>query len=144
MKENFITFDISTLSLAEISRCANGNQFTAEDIKKGVLVTGTYGDGKFTAIGYLRGMRVNDSTGEVIYDIVNAVNGEMSHAVSNAMRVDSRMMPIVAGRYPGSTPFIGRVCSCNGEKTGIVCDDCIEYVDSESVYHLVPFIEETN
>lgn len=143
MKQNFITFDISTLSLAEISRCANGNRFTAEDIEKGVLVTGTYGDGKFTAIGYLRGMHVNDSTGEVVYDIVNAVNGEFTQEVKNAMRVDSRMMPIVAGRYPGSTPFIGRVCSCNGEKTGIDYGDCVEYVGSEFVYHLVPFIKET-
>ena len=144
MKENFITFDISTLSLAEISRCAFGNQFDVDDIKKGVLVTGSYGDGKFTAIGYLRGMRVNDSTGEVVYDIVNAVNGEMSHAVNNAMRVDPRMMPIVAGRHPGSTPFIGHVCSCNGERTGIAYGDHIEYVDSEFVYHLVPFIKESN
>ena len=142
MKENFITFDISTLSLAEISRCATGNQFDADDIKKGVLVTGTYGDGKFTAIGYLRGMRAYN--GEVVYDIVNAVNGEFTQEVKNAMRVNASMMPIVAGRYPGSTPFIGRVCSCNGEKTGIASDDCIEYVDSGFVYHLVPFIKETN
>ena len=144
MKQNFIKFRKESVQLASVFACASGDHFDTEDIAKGTLVIGTFGNGKYLAMGWLRGMTQDKDTGKVLYEVVNAVEEEFTTCIEDARRVSSCSVPAFAARYAGATtPFVGRPYTCNGEKATLCSDDCAEVVSTEFIYRLEPLFKET-
>ena len=145
MKQNFIKFRKESVQLASVFASASGNNFDTEDIANGTLVIGSHGDGQLLAMGWLRGMTQDKQTGKLLYEIVNAVEGdEYSTCIKDARRVNSNTVPVLAARHPGATtPFVGRAFACNGEKAKFDTDDCTEVVPTEFIYRLELLFKET-
>lgn len=144
MKQNFIKFRKESVQLAKVFASASGTTFDADDITSGSLVIGTFGDGKYLAMGWLRGMTQDMETGKALYEIVNAVQDEFTTCIEDARRVDSNSVPVLAARYAGATtPFVGRAYACNGEKAKFATDACTEVVSTEFIYRLEPLFKET-
>ena len=144
MKENFITFKKESVQPANAFAYATVDNFKGEDIKKGTLVVGTFGNGKYIAMGWLRGMTQDKETGEVLYEIVNALEDELTTCIKDARRVVSCSVPVFVARYTAnSTPFVGRPIACNGEKAILATEDITEVVNTEFIYRLEPLFKET-
>lgn len=145
MKQNFIKFRKESVQLAKVFASASGTNFDAEDIASGSLVIGTHGEGRLLAMGWLRGMTQDKQTGELLYEIANAVeDDEYSTCIKDARRVGSNSVPVLAARYAGATtPFVGRAYACNGEKAKFATDACTEVVSTEFIYRLEPLFKET-
>ena len=144
MKENFIKFRKGSVHLASMFASAIGDNFDGEDIASGRLVAGTFGDGKYLAIGWLRGMTQDKSTGRVICEVFNAVEDEFTTVIEDARHVDPRRVPVLAARYSeSSTPFVGRPFACNGEKATFCTGESSEVVSTEFIYRLEPLFKET-
>jgi len=144
MKENFITFKKESVQPANAFASATDRIFNEEDIKNGRLVVGTFGNGKYIAMGWLRGMSQDKETGEVLYEIVNALEDEVTTYIKDARRVNSCSVPVFAASCTANTaPFIGRPVACNGEKAILYTEDCDEVANTEFIYRLKPLFEET-
>jgi len=144
MKENFITFKKESVQLASTFTYATGNNFDGEDIEKGTLVVGTFGNGMYIAMGWLREMTQDKETGEVLYKIVNALEDELTTYIKDARRVVSCSVPVFVARYTAnSTPFVGRPIACNGEKSILATEDSTKVVNTEFIYRLEPLFKET-
>ena len=144
MKQNFIKFRKESVQLASIFASASESNFNTEDVAKGTLVIGTFDNGKYLAMGWLRGTTQDKDTGKVLYEVVNAVEEEIITSIEDARRVNSDSVPAFAANYYGtSTPFVGRPYACNGEKAMFCTDDCNEVVSTEFVYRLEPLFKET-
>ena len=144
MKENFIKFKKESVQLASTFASAMGDKFNGEDITKGTLVIGTYSNGKYIAMGWLRGMTQDKDTGKVIYEVVNAVEDDFTICIEDARRVNPNSAPVLAARYAGSsTAFVGRPYTCNGEKATFYTDESSEVVSTEFIYRLEPLFKET-
>lgn len=144
MKQNFIKFKKESVQLASVYASASGDHFDTEDISKGTLVIGTYDEGNYLAMGWLRGMTRDRQTGEILYEIVNAVEEGVAQFIRNTRRVSSCSVPAFAARYGGTaTTLVGKPCTCNGEKTTLRTDDFTEVVSTEFIYRLEPLFKET-
>jgi len=144
MKQNFIKFKKESVQLAQVFACASDGYFDTEDISKGTLVIGTYDEGNYFAMGWLKGMTRDRQTGEILFEIVNAVEEGVAQFIKNTRRVSSCSVPVFASRYSGTgTPFVGRPYTCNGEKATLCTDDCTEVVSTEFIYRLEPLFKET-
>ena len=93
MKDNFIKFRKESVQLAKIFASAKGTTFDAVDISVGTLVVGTFSNGKYIAMGWLRGMTQDTTTGKVLYEVVNAVQDEFTGCIEDARRVDQNSVP---------------------------------------------------
>lgn len=145
MKQNYIKFRKESVQLARIFASAHGNNFCNEDIEDGALVIGTYGNGKFLAMGWLRGMTQDKETGKVFYEVVNAVDEDFTVSIEDARRVDAYSVPVLAARLDcDKTPFIGRAFACNGEKAKLANEAGVKVVSTEFIYRLEPLFKETN
>ena len=144
MKQNFIKFRKESVQLASVFASASSDNFNGDDIAKGTLVIGTFSNGKYLAMGWLRGMTQDKDTGKVIYEVVNAVEDEFTTCIEDARRVNSNSVPAFAAHYGGGdTPFVGRPYTCNGEKATLWTYDCTEVVSTEFIYRLEPLFKET-
>lgn len=146
MKQNFIKFRKESLQLARIFESANDNSFDTNDIAEGTLAIGTYGNGKYLAMGWLRGMALDKNTGKVLYEVVNAVEDEVTVFIEDAKRVNSRSVPLLAAKIVGSNaPAVGRAFACNGEfaKFNFGDDFGIGLASTEFIYRLEPLFKET-
>ena len=147
METKFIKYKPEQVNLAQIYRISDGGALSEADIVKGTLVVGFTGDGKYTAIGYLRGIARNENTGKLVYEIVNAIEGmEYLDLIENpvAAATASQWLPYMAA-IPDSAkrPVVGRVISCNGELAVIYDDLGNVNVNVNSVYELTPCFKET-
>ena len=144
MKDNFIKFRKESVQLAKVFASASGTTFDAVDISDGTLVVGTFSNGKYLAMGWLRGMTQDTTTGKVLYEVVNAVQDEFTDCIEDARRVDPYSVPALAAIYTGATtPVVGRVYACNGEVAKFATDHCTEVVGTEFIYRLEPLFKET-
>ena len=145
MKQNFIKVRKDSVKLDFAFASASGDNFSNEDIKLGTLVVGSHGEGKLLAMGWLRGMTQDETTGEILYEIVNAVEGdEYSTCIRHAMRVNSKSVPLLAAKCTGDcTPVVGRVFACNGDMAKLDLGDDIGYASTEFIYRLEPLFQET-
>ena len=147
MKQNFIKFRKESIQLTRVFESASDNSFSATDIADGTLVIGTFGDGKYLAMGWLRGMTREKDTGKVLYEIVNAVEDEVTSFVEDAKLVNSRSVPLLAAKIVGSdAPAVGRAYACNGEFARFDFGDVlgIGLATTEFIYRLEPLFKETN
>ena len=145
MKQNFIKFRKESVQLARVFECASGDHFDTEDIRTGTLVIGSHGEGKMIAMGWLRGMTQDKQTGELLYEIVNAVEGdEYSTCIKGALRVSSKSIPLLAARcISDATPVVGRVFACNGDVVKIDLGEEIGVASTEFIYRLELLFKET-
>lgn len=144
MEKKFIKYRAEQINLVKLYQVSNGNTFDSHDVQDGTLVIGYYSDGKYLAMGYLRGMTRDMDTGEVIYDIANAIEGEYMANVQAPLRVNTRELPCFAATCPGfNNPVVGRVYKCDGE-LAVMDTGCGKVtVNVNSVFELTPYFKET-
>ena len=144
MKQNFIKFRKESVQLASVFASASSNNFNEDDIAKGTLVIGTFSNGKYLAMGWLRGMTQDKDTGKVIYEVVNAVEDEFTSCIEDARRVNSNSVPLLAAKIIGSnTPDVGRAFACNGEVAKFYFANGVGVTSTEFIYRLEPLFKET-
>ena len=143
MEKRFIKYRAEQINLVKLYQVSTGNMFDCNDVQDGTLVIGYYGEGKYLAMGYLRGMTRDMDTGEVIYDITNAIEGEYTVAVKAPHRVNICELPCFAATSPDfQHPVVGRVYKCDGE-LAVMDTGCGKVtVNVNSVLELVPYFKE--
>lgn len=143
MEKKFIKYRAEQINLVKLYQVSTGNMFDCNDVQDGTLVIGSYGEGKYLAMGYLRGMTRDNTTGEVIYDITNAIEGEYTVAVQAPHRVNVCELPCFAATSPEFTyPVVGRVYKCDGE-LAVMDTGCGKVtVNVNSILELVPYFKE--
>ena len=141
MEKKFIKYRAEQINLAKLYQVSTDNMFNCNDVQDGTLVIGYYGEGKYLAMGYLRGMSRDMDTGEVIYDIANAIEGEYTVVVYAAHKVNTCELPCFAATSP-EYPVVGHVYKCDGE-LAVMDTGCGKVtVNVNSVLELVPYFEE--
>ena len=143
MEKKFIKYRAEQINLVKLCQVSNGSMFDSNDVREGTLVIGLWGEGKYLAMGYLRGMTRDNTTGEVIYDITNAIEGEYTVAVQSPYRVNVFELPCFAATSPDFPhPVVGHVYKCDGE-LAVMDTGCGKVtVNVNSVLELVPYFKE--
>lgn len=143
MEKKLIKYKPEQINLVKLYQVSNGNAFDCDDVRDGTLVIGCWGEGKYLAMGYLRGMTRDMDTGEVIYDITNAIEGEYTVAVQAPHRVNVCELPCFAATGPELTrPVVGHIYGCDGE-LAVMDTGCGKVtVNVNSVLELVPYFKE--
>jgi len=144
METKFIKYKPEQVNLAQIYRFASRAKFSNDDVLSGTLVVGYSDNGKYLAMGYLRGMTQSKETGKLLYEIANAIEGqEYSTCIEKPFEVDSSRLPYVAGFTDSSEkPLIGKIIKCNGELATIY-DGTNTVVNVNNIYQLTPYFKET-
>lgn len=145
MKTKFIKYRAEQINLVKLYQVSTGNTFDCNDVHDGTLVIGYWGEGKYLAMGYLRGMTRDMDTGEVIYNIANAIEGEYANDVQAPHRVNVCELPCFAATSPEfNHPVVGRVYKCDG-KLAVMDMGCGKVtVNVNSVLDLVPYFKDVN
>lgn len=143
MEKKFIKYRAEQINLAKLYKVSDGNMFDCNDVQDGTLVIGYWGEGKYLAMGYLRGMTRDKDTGKVIYDIASAIEGEYTVAVQAPHRVNTYELPYFAATSPEfDHPVVGHVYKCDGE-LAIMDTGCGKVtVNVNSVLELAPYFKE--
>ena len=147
METKFIKYKSEQFDLTKLYRVSSDDVFDEVDIKEGTLVIGSYGDGKYLAMGYLRGITRDSETGEVLYEIDDAIECEYEyrHTVSNPCKVRIDALPYMAAVIDSCTrPIVGKVFKCNGVEAVIYDGTCNTRFDVDSIYQITPYFKEVN
>lgn len=144
METKFIKYKPEQVNLAQLYRFSAGSELSYTDVRDGTLVVGYSDNGKYPAMGYLRGMTQSKETGNLLYEIANAVEGqEYSTCIEKPYKVDSDRLPYVAAVIDTSKkPLIGKVIKCNGE-LAVIYDGSTAVVNVNSIHQLTPYFKET-
>lgn len=142
MEQKFIKYKPEQVNLAKLYELSNGCVFDDNDLQDGTLVIGYYCEGKYLAMGYLRSM-FRRNTGEVDYEIVNAIEGEVSSNIQAPHRVNVCELPFFAATsHDLPHPVVGGIYKCNGE-LAVMDSGCGKVtVNVNSVLELVPYFKE--
>lgn len=149
METKFIKYKPEQINLAQLYRFSSGadlsNVFADNDVQDGTLVIGYYCEGKYLAMGYLCGMARNNSTGKFLYEIENAIEGDIITVIQDPRRVNVSKLPYFAATTPDfPRPIVGRIYKCNGELAVIDYGGETALVNVNSVLDLLPHFKETN
>lgn len=142
MEQKFIMYKPEQVNLAKLYQVSTGNVFDNNDVQDGTLVIGHWDEGHYLAMGYLRGMTRDNTTGEVFYEIKNAIEGDYTMAIQAPHRVNTCELPCFAATSPDFPhPVVGRIYKCNGELAvmDIGCGNAT--VNVNSVLELVPYFK---
>ena len=143
MEPKFIKYKENQVNLARLYRVSTGCAFDNTDIEEGTLVVGYYGDGKYLTMGYLRNMTRDSKTGEVIYEVTSAIEGDYTCVVQTPYRVNTVELPFFAAKTPDSVaPIVGRVYRCNGELAAMDTGVGKVMVNVNSILELTPYFKE--
>ena len=143
MEQKFIKYRADQVNLVKLYQVSHGNVLDNNDVQDGTLVIGSYCDGKYLAMGYLRGMTRNHNTGEVVYEITNAIEGEVCDNIQAPLRVNIYELPCFAATSPDFPhPVVGRIYKCNGELAVMDIGCGKATVNVNSVLELVPYFKE--
>lgn len=144
METKFIKYKPEQVNLAQLYRFSSGAEFSNTDVHDGTLVVGYSDNGKYPAMGYLRGMTQSKETGNLLYEIANAIEGqEYSTCIEKPYVVDNSRLPYVAAVIDTSKkPLIGKVIKCNGE-LAVIYDGSATVVNVNSIHQLTPYFKET-
>ena len=144
METKFIKYKPEQINLAELYRVSSDSELKNIDVRYGTLIVGYSDDGKYLAMGYLRGITRNRETGRLFYDIANAIEGqEYLTCIEKPYKVDSDRLPYVAAVIDSSKkPLIGKIIMCNGE-LAVIYDDIDTTVNVNTIHQLTPYFEET-
>lgn len=144
MEKKFIKYKPEQVNLAQLYRSSCDSELSDVDVHDGTLVVGYTDNGRYPAMGYLRGMTNNEETGKLLYEIVNAIEGqEYVTYLNDPYKVDSEQLPYVAAVIDTSEkPLIGKVIKCNGE-LAVIYDGSATVVNVNSIHQLTPYFKET-
>ena len=144
METKFIKYKPEQVNLARLYRFSEDSGLDESDVRRGTLVIGYSDNGKYLALGYLRGMTQSKDTGNLLYEISNAVEGqEYLTCIEKPYRVDESRLPYVAAVIDTSEkPLIGKVIKCNGE-LAVIYDGSTTVVNVNSIHTLEPYFKET-
>ena len=143
MEQKFIMYKAEQVNLVELYQMSTGCNFDNNDVQDGTLVIGSYGDGKYLAMGYLRGIVRDSNTGKVEYEITNAIEGEVTIYIQAPRRVNVCELPSFAATTPDCPyPIVGRIYKCNGELAVMDIGCGKATVNVNSVLELVPYFKE--
>ena len=143
MEQKFIQYKADQVNLVKLYEASTGNVLDNNDVQDGTLVIGHYGEGKYLAMGYLRGMIRDRNTGKVEYEVKNAIEGEVSINIQAPRRVNSCELPSFAATTPDFPyPIVGRIYKCNGELAVMDIGCGKATVNVNSVLELVPYFKE--
>ena len=144
MEQKFIKYKEGQINLARLYRSSGAyDTLNSEDVKAGTLVVGYAGDGKYLAMGYLRGIAQSRDNGAVLFEIANAIEGqEYLTCIEKPCKANFSMLPyMVACKDSFSTPVIGKIVKCNGELV-VMYDGNTTEVSVNSIYTLEPYFKE--
>ena len=144
METKFIKYKPEQVNLARLYRFSEDSGLNESDVRMGTLVIGYSDNGKYLALGYLRGITQSKDTGNLLYEISNAVEGqEYSTCIEKPHKVDESRLPYVAAVIDTSEkPIIGKVIKCNGE-LAVIYDGSTRVVNVNSIHTLEPYFKET-
>lgn len=144
MEQRFIKYKPEQVNLVKLYEVSTGCVFDNNDLQDGTLVVGYYCEGKYLAMGYLRAM-YRRNTVEVDYEIVNAIEGEVTSNIQAPHRVNVTELPFLAATSPDVPhPVVGRIYKCNGELAVMDSGFGKVTVNVNSVLELVPYFKEDN
>jgi hypothetical protein len=145
METKFIKYKPEQVNLAQLYRFSSGADLSNTDVHDGTLVVGYSDNGKYPAMGYLRGMTRDKETGKLLYEIANAIEGqEYSTCIEKPYKVTySSRLPYVAAVIDSSEkPLIGKIIKCNGE-LAVIYDGTSTVVNVNNIYQFTPYFKET-
>ena len=144
METKFIKYKPGQVNLAQMYRFSSGAELSNTDVHDGTLIVGYSDNGKYPAMGYLRGMTQSKETGKILYEIANAIEGqEYSTCIEKPYKVDESRLPYVAAVIDTSNkPLIGKITKCNGE-LAVIYDGSATVVNVNSIHQLTPYFKET-
>lgn len=144
METKFIKYKPEQVNLAQLYRfSSSGSELSSTDVHDGTLIVGYSDNGKYPAMGYLRGMTQSKETGKLLYEIANAIEGqEYSTCIEKPYRVDSSRLPYVAVIDSSNTPIIGKIVKCNGE-LAVIYNGSATVVNVNTIHQLTPYFKET-
>jgi hypothetical protein len=149
METKFIKYKPEQVNLAQIYRFSSGADLSNADVRDGTLVVGYSDNGKYPAMGYLRGMNQSKETGKLLYEIANAIEGqEYLTCIEKPYKVDSDKLPYVVAVIdpfidPSKGPIIGKIIKCNGELAVIYDGSTKVVVNVNNICQLTPYFKET-
>ena len=145
METKFIKYKPEQINLANIFGSSVSKPLTEGDIQRGTLIIGSDYKGNYLAMGYLRGMTQSKDTGAILYEIANAIEGiDYVTCIQKPRVVQASYIPYVGAKTSTSCPIIGRVLSCNGDKTEVYSDEETYIIDVDFIFELTPYFKETN
>lgn len=144
METKFIKYKPEQVNLAQLYRFSSGADLSNTDVAEGTLIVGYSDNGKYPAMGYLRGMAQSKETGKILYEIANAIEGqEYSTCIEKPYKIDSDRLPYVAAVIDSSKkPLIGKIIKCNGE-LAVIYDGSVTVVNVNTIHLLTPYFKET-
>ncbi len=144
METKFIKYKPEQINLAQLYRVSYGDGLDSTDVHDGTLIVGYSDNGKYPAMGYLRGMTQSKETGNILYEIANAIEGqEYSTCIEKPYKVDRDRLPYVAAVIDSSKkPLVGKIIKCNGE-LAVIYDGSSTVVNVNSIHQLTPYFKET-
>ena len=145
METKFIKYKPEQVNLAQIYRFSSGADLTNSDVYGGTLIVGYSDNGRYLAMGYLRGIAQSKETGKLFYEIANAVEGqEYSSCIENPYKVSSDRLPyVVVVTDSSEKPLIGKIIKCNGELAVFYDGSFTTAVNVNNIYQLTPYFKET-
>lgn len=143
METKFIKYKPEQINLAKLYQVSTGNMLDCNDVQDGTLVIGYWGEGRYLAMGYLRGMARDKDTGKVIYYITNAIEGDYTTDIQDPRRVNTCELPCVAATSPEfNYPVVGHVYKCDGKLATMETGCGKVAVNVNSVLELTPYFKE--
>lgn len=144
METKFIKYKPEQINFAQLYRFSSDAGLDNTDVRAGTLIIGYSDNGKYLAMGYLRGMNRSIETGNILYEIANAIEGqEYSTCIEKPYNVDSYYLPYVAAVTGSSKePIVGKIIKCNGE-LAVIFDGNETVVNVNTIHLLTPYFKET-
>ena len=144
MENKYIKYKPEQVNLAQLYRFSSGADLSNTDVHDGTLIVGYSDNGKYLAMGYLRGMTQSKETGKLLYEIANAIEGqEYSTCIEKPYKADYTKLPYVVAFIDSSEkPLIGRIIKCNGE-LAVIYDGSSTVVNVNTIHQLTPYFKET-
>lgn len=144
MEPKYIRFKANQVELAKVHADSLPQEFGVDDVKAGSLVIGTDSTGSYLCLGFLREISRAESTGEIAYKIVDAVEDQIAMTVIfNPRRVSMKGLPRFAARTSASSFVVGTVASCNGYEVVVWHEKGSAEVSVNDIYELMPYFKET-
>lgn len=143
METKFIKYKPEQVNLAQLYRFSTGTNLSNTDVQDGTLIVGYSDNGKYPAMGYLRGITQSTKTGNILYEIANAIEGqEFLTCIEKPYKADSERLPYVAAVINSSEkPLIGKIIKCNGE-LAVIFDGSFTVVNVNNIHQLTPYFKE--
>lgn len=143
METKFIKYKPEQINLAKLYRLSPTGGLNDKSVRDGTLIIGYSDNGKYLAMGYLRGMARSQETGDILYEIDNAIEGqEYLTRIEKPCTVAVSGLPYFAAIIDSNTSIVGKIIKCNGE-LAVIFDGTETVVNVNTIHQLTPYFRET-